>query len=114
MNGVKAGEENFAGALPEHRLLTYLCRGQLTESLLLRGRIGGLKVYNRALSETEIAALAASSAVEDIEGATRSEIGREYWTPQGVRIESPATTGVTIVRVLYSDGSVEVRKQLKK
>lgn len=114
MNGVKAGEENFAGAFPEHRLLTYLCRGQLTESLLLRGRIGGLKVYNRALSETEIAALAASSAVEDIEGATRSEIGREYWTPQGVRIESPATTGVTIVRVLYSDGSEEVRKQLKK
>lgn len=100
--------------IPSNRLLTYIGRGQNLAASYFTGSVSDLRVYNYALDASEIAALAAGgSGVGEIAGAVVEVAGVEYYTTQGVRISDPLERGVTIVRTVYSDGTVRIEKIIR-
>lgn len=103
----------LSGMIPESRVLTYLGRGRNIPSGYV-SRVSDLNIYNRALSAGEMKMYAVGqSGVDEIVDLNLDVKGREYFSPQGQRLETPAEKGVTIVRTTYSDGSVTVHKFIK-
>lgn len=113
-NGVESGNISCKDRIVKDKILTYIGRGQNTAPSYYLGRISDLRVYGRALDASEIAALAAGgSGVGEITGAVVEVAGVEYYTTQGVRISDPLERGVTIVRTVYSDGTVRIEKIIR-
>lgn len=78
------------------------------------GLLSDFRVYNHALSASEIEVIAAAvSGVEGIMSASPSIVAVEYYTPQGTRLTGQADYGITIIRTRYSDGSVTTSKVVK-
>ena len=114
IDGKIGGTTGLKGKIPSNRLLTYIGRGQNLAASYFTGSVSDLRVYNYALDASEIAALAAGgSGVGEIAGAVVEVAGVEYYTTQGVRISDPLERGVTIVRTVYSDGTVRIEKIIR-
>lgn len=113
VDGKKVGESSqLAAAVPAHRILTYLGGGQDLTGATFVGKIDNLKIYNQMLGPEEIASLAGVAGISEI-NPDCTVVAEEYYTPNGIRLESPASDGtVTIVKVRRSDGSVTVEKRI--
>lgn len=111
VNGTSVGEAGSEISVPENRLLTYICRKQDQTSGYFTGNITDLRVFNYALDDAEIAAIASEGAGIDSVVANRTVVSTEYFNTQGIRLAEPSDRGITIVRTRYSDGSTETRKQ---
>ncbi len=109
----KAVGSGLDGYIPTERLLNYIGRGQKATNNYFSGLISDLRVYNYALSASDIAGIALDgSGVGEILTSS-SIVAVEYYSPQGTRLSEPADSGVTIVRTYYSDGFVVTRKIVK-
>lgn len=114
IDGKIGGTTGLKGMIPSNRLLTYIGRSQNLAASYFTGSVSDLRVYNYALDASEIAALAAGgSGVGEIAGGAVEVAGVEYYTTQGVRISDPLERGVTIVRTVYSDGTVRIEKIIR-
>lgn len=113
VNGENVGEEDFSGAFPADRLLTYMGRPHESTSTYFIGSLGDVKIFNYALDESGVKAAMAGvdSGVGEIIGDETTIVNIEYFTPQGVKVSQPLENGITIVRTTYSDGKVKVHKQ---
>lgn len=114
VDGELAGTDDFSEVLPADRVLSYIGRGHEVATSYVVGYVGDLRAYNYAISPATVkeAMNGEYSGVNEI-GQGEAEIVRvEYFSPQGVRMQAPAESGITIVRTVYSDGSVKTVKQL--
>ena len=110
----KAVGTGLDGYVPSERLLSYIGRGQKMTNNNFVGLLSDFRVYNHALSASEIEVIAAAvSGVEGIMSASPSIVAVEYYTPQGTRLTGQADYGITIIRTRYSDGSVTTSKVVK-
>ncbi len=110
----KAVGTGLDGCIPSERLLSYIGRGQKTTNNNFAGLISDLRVYNHALSASEIEVIAAAgSGVEDMMSVSPTIVAVEYYTPQGTRLAEQADSGITIIRTRYSDGTVTAHKVVK-
>lgn len=96
-------------ALPEVRLLTYLC-ADTDRGNNLTASVADMRIYNKALSADEVKTLASASGVDATLAAGKEVLGVEYYTPAGCRIPAPAETGICIERTIFSDGTTATRK----
>ena len=113
INGVEASE-SINSAIPEHRLLSYIGRGQKKTANFFVGSLSNLRVFNYCLSPEQVLALVNDdSAVEEIAGAKVEIVKEEYFAPNGVQLSEPFDKGLTIIKTYYSDGTARVKKILK-
>lgn len=111
VDGKLAGESDFSEVVPADRILTYIGKGHEPAINYLSGYISDLRIYNKALSAEEIGGIL--NPDESGINNTLSDkyvIATEYYNLQGIKISEPDTTGVTIVRKFYSDGSSTTEK----
>lgn len=107
VNGTAADgdAEALTAAIPSEKILTYLC-ADINRNNFATGKIADLRIYNRAITPEEVKALVADvAAIDSLESDTPAKVSEEYYSPSGVRLDSPAPKGVTIIRTIFSDGS---------
>lgn len=115
VNGELVGTDDFSDVLPADRVLSYIGRGHEATSSYLVGYMDDLRIYNYAVSaETVKEAMSGEySGISGVDMAAPGILRVEYYSPQGVRLTSPAERGVTIVRTVYTDGTVRTVRQMK-
>lgn len=117
VNGKEEGKiKDCADAMPEHRLLTYIGRAQNPDTRYFMGRVSDIRTFDYALTPDEVKNVMEYGSVSGVETITSQSVmvyGEEYYSLTGVRLDSPADKGVTIVVRRYSDGSVKTDKILK-
>ncbi len=100
-------------AIPESRLLTYLCCGP-DRSGAFAGSVADMRVFNRAITPEEVRAVMAEvSSVGTVGVGSMEPVAVEYYTPDGVRLAAPAACGLTITRTVYADGSCRTSKTMR-
>lgn len=112
LNGECVGKDNFAGALPERRLLSYIGKGSDEDSTHFIGYISEFQVFNHALTPEAVRQVMTGeySGVDEIECGPADVARTEYYSTQGMRLDSPLENGITIVRTVYTDGKVRISK----
>lgn len=113
INGKPAADGDGAAlrkALPENRVLTYL-GSDISKDNTFTGMVADLRVFNKAVTAEEVAAVIGESAgISDLYAAGFEVDYIEYYTPSGIIIPQPLEIGVTIVRTVYENGAMKVTK----
>lgn len=97
-------------------VLNYIGRSQYAADPLLKANIDDFRVYNQALSASEIAAVMTdlASGIVDVatEGSASPVVATEYYSLSGSRLSQPQP-GIYIQRDRHADGSTTVTKRMK-
>lgn len=111
VNGEHAFTEDFSDLIPEDRLLTYFGKGHTPDATPLSGLLGDVRVYNYAIGADTVAEAMEGkySGIEET-GDMTGPVAVEYYDTRGIRLSSPASKGITIVRTTRSDGHADYRK----
>lgn len=93
-------------------VLCYIGRSQFPSDPLFKGNVDDLRIYNFALSATEVVAVmnGEADAIEGISSdAGSAVVSREYYSVGGIRQSAPQR-GINIIREYHSDGTITNRK----
>lgn len=93
--------------------ICYVGRSQFAGDPLLKGRIDDFRIYNYALTATEISSIMTDIA-NDVQRPTQASgvVATEYFNLDGTR-STQARRGISIVKERHADGSVTTRKVLR-
>ena len=97
-------------------VLNYIGRSQFATDPMLNGLIDDFRIYNHTLSAEQIAQAmnGATVGIDSIPDNTDVRIiSTEYYDIQGMPLNEIQPEGLTIVRTVYNDGSVVVKKIVK-
>lgn len=97
-------------------VLNYIGRSQFATDPMLNGLIDDFRIYNHTLSAEQIAQAMNGETVriDSIPDNTDVRIiSTEYYNIQGMPLNEIQPEGLTIVRTVYNDGSVVVKKIIK-
>lgn len=119
LDGVKVGEAGSELSIRPSDfkpVLNYIGRSQYDADPLLKANIDDFRVYNRALSASEIAEVM-SDLTDDIADLTDADetspvIGRQYFTMDGRLVNNPEK-GLYIEHSTHKNGKVTARKIAK-
>lgn len=110
-DGVTVGSAQ-AGVDADKLMLSYIGRGQNADGTLFKGAMSDFKIYNYQLSNEQIAqeASGATSGIDNVYSPVSKAVSVEYYNLNGVRLSTPASGSLTIVKTRFADGSVRVEK----
>lgn len=118
VNGVSVEPSavDFGDAMPANRMLSYLGRGHDVTPAYFSGYFEDICVFKKAITPEQVLAAmnGTPSAVDSVIADSVEEVSREYFSIHGMRLSEPAETGVTIVRITYTDGTLRTFKQIAR
>ena len=96
-------------------VFNYIGRSQFASDPMLKADIDDVRIYNHALSASEVEAiyLGNDTKVEHTAAPHATIVSVSYYTLDGTKHNAPQR-GINIVRTAYSDGSVSVEKIIGK